>query len=118
MKIAIPTRNNSLDNHFGHCEYFTLIEVDSSKKVLKTEKLESSVECGCKSNLAEELEKRGIELLLAGGIGEGAIKKLKSHHIDVIPGLSGTLEEVIESWRTDNYSKQPKICTEHHNCSH
>lgn len=27
MKIAIPTRDNVIDNHFGHCEYYTILTV-------------------------------------------------------------------------------------------
>lgn len=25
MKIALPSRQNLVDDHFGHCEYFTVI---------------------------------------------------------------------------------------------
>ena len=25
MKIAIPTREGMVDNHFGHCAYYTLL---------------------------------------------------------------------------------------------
>ncbi len=118
MIIAIPTQNNQLDNHFGHCESFTLIEVDDSRIIKKKESMPSTPVCGCKSDLAGDLEQKGVKLLLAGGIGEGAIKKLKTHHIDVIPGFSGTVDEVIEKWKSNDYSKVLKICTEHHNCSH
>ena len=37
MIIAIPAQNDRLDNHFGHCESFTLIELDDSKSILKKE---------------------------------------------------------------------------------
>lgn len=117
MKIAIPTKNNMIDNHFGHCDSFTIVELDSEKKILKMEKLGTPVECGCKSSLAGDLQKIGIELLLAGGIGDGAIKKLKAHQIEVVANLSGTIEEVIETWKSGNYSREFKICTEHESCS-
>ena len=32
MKIAIPTANGKLCSHFGHCESFTFVDVDLSKK--------------------------------------------------------------------------------------
>lgn len=32
MKIALPSRHNNIDDHFGHCEYFTVYTVDTSKK--------------------------------------------------------------------------------------
>ena len=27
MKVAIPTRNNVVDDHFGHCEYYTIFTI-------------------------------------------------------------------------------------------
>lgn len=118
MIIAIPTQNDRLDNHFGHCESFTLIELDDSKSILKKETITSTPVCGCKSGLADDLRQKGVELLLAGRIGEGAVKKLKAHHIKVIAGFSGEVNEVIEQWKSNDYSKELKICTAHHNCSH
>lgn len=118
MIIAIPTKDKRIDNHFGHCDSFTLIEVDDSKSIINKNELASEPVCGCKSNLADELAQKGVNILLAGGIGDGAIKKLKSHQIDVIAGFSGTIEEVIKNWKLGNYSKEFKICTEHHSCSH
>ncbi|MBN2686267.1 MAG: hypothetical protein JXR40_13385, partial [Pontiellaceae bacterium] len=41
MKIAIPTANGKLCMHFGHCEVFTLLEVDpENKKVISTKELD------------------------------------------------------------------------------
>ena len=37
MKIAIPTANGKLCQHFGHCEKFVFIEVDEvTKTIIKT----------------------------------------------------------------------------------
>ena len=27
MKIAVPTRDGHIDDHFGHCAYYTIFEV-------------------------------------------------------------------------------------------
>jgi predicted Fe-Mo cluster-binding NifX family protein len=38
MKIALPSRGNLVDSHFGHCEYFTIFTVDdNSKQILSQE---------------------------------------------------------------------------------
>ena len=36
MKIAVPTRNNVVDDHFGHCEAYTIFTVDTNNKIEKT----------------------------------------------------------------------------------
>ena len=30
-KIAIPTRGNNVDEHFGHCEYYTVYSINEGK---------------------------------------------------------------------------------------
>ena len=37
MKIAVPTRENVVDDHFGHCAYYTLFTVDDDKNITDTE---------------------------------------------------------------------------------
>jgi len=37
MKVAIPTRGNVVDDHFGHCEAYTVFTVNENKKIEKTE---------------------------------------------------------------------------------
>ncbi len=32
MKIALPSRGNQIDNHFGHCEYFTVFTAYTATK--------------------------------------------------------------------------------------
>lgn len=41
MKIAIPTRNNVVDDHFGHCEYYTIFTIDENKNIIAKERHES-----------------------------------------------------------------------------
>ena len=70
MKIALPTRENLIDGHFGHCEYFTVFNIDdSSKEILNQEVIASPAGCGCKSNIAVTLAEMGVTLLLAGNMG-------------------------------------------------
>ena len=72
MKVAIPTRNNVVDDHFGHCEYYTIFTISEDKLIVCTEIQASPEGCGCKSNIASVLEEKGVELMLAGNMGEGA----------------------------------------------
>ncbi len=43
MKIAIPTANGKLCQHFGHCEKFVFIEVDEATKEITSKKFENSL---------------------------------------------------------------------------
>ena len=61
MKVAIPTRNNVVDDHFGHCEYYTIFTISEDKLIVCTEIQASPEGCGCKSNIASVLEEKGVE---------------------------------------------------------
>ncbi len=117
MKIALPSRGNMIDDHFGHCEYFTVITVDDNKEIIKTEIVDSPAGCGCKSNIVGILSQMGVTLMLAGNMGEGAVNVLGSHGIKVIRGCSGEVEKVVKNWLTGDISDNGVSCHAHeHGC--
>lgn len=118
MKIALPSRNNLIDNHFGHCEYFTVLTVNKeSKTILSSEKITSPEGCGCKSNIASTLFEKGVTLMLAGNMGNGAVNKLNSAGITVIRGCSGEIETVAKNWLNGEIEDSAISCVSH-DCNH
>lgn len=118
MKIAIPTSENRVDNHFGHCEMYTVITTDENQKIIKTEILPSPQGCGCKSDIASVFQQLGVTVMLAGGIGEGAINVLSSHGIQVIRGCSGDVKSVAENYFKGSLVDSGESCSEHSHHSH
>ena len=124
-KIAIPTSGNLVDNHFGHCEIYTVITTDDNSNIINKEILPSPQGCGCKSNIAAIFQQIGVKVLLAGGIGEGAINILKSHGIDVIKGCSGEVNTLAEKYLKGTLIDSGVSCLKHehhhgegHSCNH
>ena len=98
-KIAIPLKkDNSIDNHFGQCQYYGIYTISDENKVVDNKLLESPQTCGCKSNLAQDLYAEGVRVMLAGGIGLGAINVLLKNSIEVLRGCSGNAEDVIQQY--------------------
>lgn len=120
MKIALPSRNNKIDDHFGHCEYFTVFTVNTdTKEIIDSENVQSPEGCGCKSNIANILADKGVKLMLAGNMGEGAVRVLKNSGIDVIRGCSGDLKTVAQTWLNGTIVDSGDVCHEHeHGCHH
>lgn len=119
MKIAVPTRGNVVDDHFGHCEKYTLYTIDGNKKIESTESLSSPEGCGCKSNIGQILQQKGVNVLLAGNMGDGALRVLKSFGIDVIRGNSGDARQVVEAFLMGTVSDSGHGCQNHgddHQC--
>jgi predicted Fe-Mo cluster-binding NifX family protein len=118
MKIAVPTRDNHIDDHFGHCAYYTIYTVENGKIVDKTT-MPSPEGCGCKSNVAYQLQEMGVKLMLAGNMGEGAKNKLGSCQIEVIRGCSGPIENVIGDYLNGKITDSGVGCASHeghHQC--
>ena len=65
-KIAIPTREGMVDDHFGHCAYYTVVTLDKQNQIVNLERLDSPEGCGCKSNIASVMQEMGITLMFAG----------------------------------------------------
>jgi len=41
MKIALPSRGKAIDDHFGHCEYFTVFTVNDQRQIVSEDVLKS-----------------------------------------------------------------------------
>lgn len=114
MKIALPTRNNNIDDHFGHCEYYTVLTIDTdSKKITNSETIPSPAGCGCKSNIATTLSDMGVKVLLAGNMGEGAVRVLTNAGIEVLRGCSGNVEAVALKWLEGSLVDSGDFCHSH-----
>jgi len=122
-KIAVPlTVGNRIDAHFGHCEMYGIYTIPDSGEILKIETINSEQGCGCKSNIASVLARQGVTMMLAGGIGEGAIRVLNAHGIGVIRGCSGNATETVKRYLAGELTDSGESCHqhEHHsgNCQH
>lgn len=83
MKIAIPTANGQLAMHFGHCEKFTLVDVENSKIVKTEEAVPPAHEPGV---LPKWLREQGANVIISGGMGMRAQELFKINDIKVIVG--------------------------------
>ncbi len=122
MKIAIPTRGNVVDDHFGHCEMYSVFTMKDGK-IEHSEILPSPQGCGCKSNIASILHEKGVSILLAGNMGEGAMNVLNAHHIEVVRGCSGDVRLVAEAYSNGSITDNGIGCNHHenngeHQCNH
>ena len=97
MKIAVPTRNGKVDDHFGQCDHYTIYTVEN-KHIISREELPSPQGCGCKSGIAADLQQMGVEVMLAGSMGAGALNKLQACGIKVVRGCMGDIESVVNGY--------------------
>ena len=126
MKIAVPvTKENQIDGHFGHCESYGVFTISDKNEISDIKNVASPQGCGCKSDIASVLASDGVSVMLAGGIGGGAINVLNNSGIEVIRGCSGDATEVVKLYISGSVKDSGSSCHQHeahnqdgHQCSH
>jgi predicted Fe-Mo cluster-binding NifX family protein len=114
MKIAIPvTRENRIDDHFGHCEYYDVYTISEKNEIIDVQTIKSEQGCGCKSNIAGILANQGVTIMLAGGIGGGAINVLNNCGIEVVRGCSGNAADLVKEFVSGNLTDSGESCHQH-----
>jgi predicted Fe-Mo cluster-binding NifX family protein len=85
MRIAIPMADGRLAQHFGHCEKFALVDVDPV-----TKEITASTEVEAPEHqpglLPPWLKERGVNLIIAGGMGSRAHSLFQAATIEVLTG--------------------------------
>jgi len=127
-KIAVPvTSNDQVDDHFGHCEFYSVYTISENNEITNKELIKSVEGCGCKSNIASVLASQGVKVMLAGGIGGGAINVLNNAGIEVVRGCSGKPDDVVKQYIDGLIADSGESCQQHekhhaeggeHVCSH
>ena len=126
MKIAVPvTKENQIDSHFGHCESYNVFTISEKNEIAGVKNVKSPQGCGCKSDIASVLASDGVSIMLAGGIGGGAINVLNNSGIEVIRGCAGNAQEVVKLYLSGLVEDSGSSCHQHeahhdhgHACSH
>lgn len=122
MKIAVPvTKENQIDGHFGHCESYGVFTISEKNEISDVKKVGSPEGCGCKSDIASVLAADGVTVMLAGGIGGGAINVLNNSGIEVIRGCSGDATEVVKLFLSGSVEDSGSSCHQyeaHHHEGH
>lgn len=117
MKIAIPTAGNHVDEHFGHARTFTIFTLDDANTVIEEETFFPPSGCGCQSTVGLTMQAKGVTLMLAGNIGQGAMAKMGEHGITVIRGCQGDIHDVLQRWLKGEITDLNIFC-DHTGCSH
>lgn len=113
MKVAVPARDGLVDAHFGHCEHFMVFSFDEKDKIAAEEHIDSPEGCGCKSGIASVLASTGVTHMVAGNMGEGAVRVLQAHGINVVRGASGNAREAVEQFAAGVLADSGEPCAGH-----
>ncbi len=107
MRVAISTDGNDVSAHFGRCPTFTIVDIKDGK----VEKRESLKNPGHEPGyIPQFLHERGVECIIAGGMGMRATGFFRDFGIQAIVGISGRVDEVIEKLAQGKLEGGESLC--------
>lgn len=111
MKIAIASDNKKVSEHFGFCEAFESFEVKDNEII----GWETILNPGHKPGfLPNYLHEQGVDVIIAGGMGEKAAKIFSSNGIEVICGASGPIKDVARDYVNNTLESTGSLCDKEH----
>ena len=95
MKIAVSYANGEVFQHFGKTEFFKIYETEGKRilsgQVVPTDGIGHEA-------LAEFLKGLGVEVVICGGLGDGAMAALTGAGIEVCSGAEGDTDLAVDSY--------------------
>ena len=122
MKICIPTSDGRLCSHFGHCDIFTIAEINpATKEILYIE--EKAPEEGISCHSTNWIAQQGVSKVLAGGMGARPLMSFIQNGIEVVAGCPELpVREVIEKYLSNTLETGENSCggegSNHEHCHH
>ncbi|RDU25014.1 NifB/NifX family molybdenum-iron cluster-binding protein [Anaerosacchariphilus polymeriproducens] len=110
MKVAVASDKNVVSGHFGHCEGFTIYEIENVEIKDKSFVANPGHKPGY---LPVFLKEQKAEVIIAGGMGETAQDLFAENGIEVIVGAQGNVDDVIQQYIAGILKSTGSVCTEH-----
>ncbi|MBN2409668.1 MAG: hypothetical protein JXE07_08010 [Candidatus Aminicenantes bacterium] len=111
MKIAISTDSGFVSAHFGRCPTYTIVDIQEGRVIFREEIPNPGHEPGF---LPRYLSDRGVEAIIAGGMGPRAQGLFAEKSIQAIIGVQGPVDEVIEKFIRQELEAGQDLCDPGH----
>lgn len=111
MKVAVTYENGMVFQHFGKCPSFLIAEVSDGS--IQNRTLLSSGDSG-HSALVTLLKEQHVEVLICGGIGQGARNALQEAGITLIAGAKGNGDVALDQYAAGILQDDPSGQCDHH----
>ena len=110
MKIAVAAMGHTVAGHFGHCENFIFFDCEGTEIVKETSVPNPGHRPGFLPNFLADY---GAEVIIAGGMGGGAVDIFNERGVEVIVGAVGDAKEACAAYLSGKLKSTGSICHAH-----
>jgi FKBP-type peptidyl-prolyl cis-trans isomerase 2/predicted Fe-Mo cluster-binding NifX family protein len=110
MKIAVTYENGNVFQHFGRTENFKIYVIENGEIV--SSEIIGNNGIGHEA-LAQYLKDLGVEVLICGGMGQGAQNALAEAGIEVYAGAEGSADEAVKAYLQGTLESTGANCDHH-----
>ena len=110
MKIAVASMGTQVAEHFGHCESFNVYETADDVIQNKTVIPNPGHKPGFLPNFLGDM---GVNVIIAGGMGGGAVEIFNERNIEVVVGATGSAREAVELYLKGGLVSTGSVCNKH-----
>jgi len=110
MKIAVASDSGKVTEHFGHCQGFIIYDTDGKDIISRKNIPFPGHRPGFLPNF---LNDQGVNVVISGGMGGGAIQIFDEKGIEVITGARGSADEAVHKYLRGSLKSSGSACHEH-----
>jgi predicted Fe-Mo cluster-binding NifX family protein len=119
-RLVIPTLDGEglqaqVSEHFGRAPYFTVVDLNEQKEVLRVEVVANSgAHFGGQGHPTEGILAQHPQVVITRGMGPRAFQEFAEARVVVLQSNAVTVEEAIATYREGRLQKFTEGCDHHH----
>ena len=110
MKIAVASDNGMVTEHFGYCEGFMVFDAENNQIVSSETIANPGHRPGFLPNFLNDI---GVNVIISGGMGGGAVDIFNEKNIEVIVGAKGDAKAVAQEYLLGALKSTGSVCHDH-----
>jgi len=107
VKICVTSKGRTLDSQvdprFGRCAFFIVLETETLEfEAIENAQLEAAGGAGVQSG--QLMAEKKVQAVLTGNAGPNAYQTLQAAGIEVVAGVSGTVQDAVDGYKAGRFS--------------
>ena len=109
-KIAVASEIGMVSEHFGHCKAFMIFDTENDQIIQSETIANPGHKPGFLPNFLNDL---GVNVIISGGMGSGALEIFNEKKIEVIVGAQGDAIAAAQAYIQGSLKSTESVCHEH-----